>query len=121
MTTLRYCFNCFLFFLLCWCFQVRVLPWQPRRDAAPHHQSHRAPRLGNTQRWCWGGCGDPGGAQALGMGTRSHGAAWDPGWGHPLISPLRFQVNSTKACAEPLGDLSQLQDCRVFVQIINKM
>lgn len=30
-------------------------------------------------------------------------------------------VNSTKACAEPLGDLSQLQDCRVFIQIINKI
>lgn len=30
------------------------------------------------------------------------------------------QVNSTKVCADPLGDLSQLQDCRVFIQIINK-
>ncbi|XP_048807360.1 LOW QUALITY PROTEIN: nuclear mitotic apparatus protein 1 [Lagopus muta] len=30
-------------------------------------------------------------------------------------------VNSTKVCMEPLGDLSQLQDCRVFIQIINKI
>ncbi|OXB78034.1 UNVERIFIED_CONTAM: hypothetical protein H355_013583, partial [Colinus virginianus] len=30
-------------------------------------------------------------------------------------------VNSMKVCAEPLSDLSQLQDCRVFIQIINKI
>lgn len=38
----------------------------------------------------------------------------------PAKSRPRPQVNSTKVCAEPLGDLSQLQDCRVFIQIINK-
>ncbi|NXK24625.1 NUMA1 protein, partial [Arenaria interpres] len=30
-------------------------------------------------------------------------------------------VNSTKACTDPLSDLSQLQDCNVFVRIINKI
>ncbi|XP_042648345.1 nuclear mitotic apparatus protein 1 isoform X2 [Tyto alba] len=30
-------------------------------------------------------------------------------------------VNSTKVCANALGDLSQLQDCSVFIRIINKM
>ncbi|KAM6144692.1 LOW QUALITY PROTEIN: nuclear mitotic apparatus protein 1-like [Phoenicopterus ruber ruber] len=30
-------------------------------------------------------------------------------------------VNSTKVCTDPLDDLSQLQDCSVFVRIINKI
>ncbi|NXO54399.1 NUMA1 protein, partial [Aramus guarauna] len=30
-------------------------------------------------------------------------------------------VNSTKVCADPLDDLSQLQDCGVFIRIINKI
>ncbi|NXW58897.1 NUMA1 protein, partial [Eurystomus gularis] len=30
-------------------------------------------------------------------------------------------VNSTKVCPDPLDDLSQLQDCRVFLRIINKI
>ncbi|NXH10648.1 NUMA1 protein, partial [Bucco capensis] len=30
-------------------------------------------------------------------------------------------VNSTKACPNPLDDLSQLQDCSVFLRIINKI
>ncbi|XP_037231597.1 nuclear mitotic apparatus protein 1 isoform X2 [Falco rusticolus] len=30
-------------------------------------------------------------------------------------------VNSTKACTHPLDDLSQLQDCSVFIRIINKI
>lgn len=38
-----------------------------------------------------------------------------------LTVPSPPQVNSTKVCADPLGDLSQLQDCRVFIQIINEM
>ncbi|KAF1640480.1 Nuclear mitotic apparatus protein 1, partial [Eudyptes chrysocome] len=30
-------------------------------------------------------------------------------------------VNSTKVCTDPLDDLSQLQDCGVFIRIINKI
>ncbi|NWI68276.1 NUMA1 protein, partial [Todus mexicanus] len=30
-------------------------------------------------------------------------------------------VNSTKVCTDPLDDLSQLQDCSVFLRIINKI
>ncbi|NXK00552.1 NUMA1 protein, partial [Corythaixoides concolor] len=30
-------------------------------------------------------------------------------------------VNSTRVCTDPLGDLSQLQDCDVFIRIINKL
>ncbi|XP_059679773.1 nuclear mitotic apparatus protein 1 [Gavia stellata] len=30
-------------------------------------------------------------------------------------------VNSTKVCTDPLDDLSQLQDCSVFIRIINKI
>ncbi|XP_075598798.1 nuclear mitotic apparatus protein 1 isoform X2 [Balearica regulorum gibbericeps] len=30
-------------------------------------------------------------------------------------------VNSTKVCVDPLDDLSQLQDCGVFIRIINKI
>ncbi|NXD85327.1 NUMA1 protein, partial [Halcyon senegalensis] len=30
-------------------------------------------------------------------------------------------VNSTRVCADPLDDLSQLQDCSVFLRIINKI
>ncbi|NXI47576.1 NUMA1 protein, partial [Galbula dea] len=30
-------------------------------------------------------------------------------------------VNSTKVCADPLEDLSQLQDCSVFLRIINRI
>nr|XP_009672018.1 PREDICTED: nuclear mitotic apparatus protein 1-like [Struthio camelus australis]XP_009672019.1 PREDICTED: nuclear mitotic apparatus protein 1-like [Struthio camelus australis] len=30
-------------------------------------------------------------------------------------------VNSTDVCTDPLDDLSQLQDCSVFIKIINKM
>ncbi|NXT17869.1 NUMA1 protein, partial [Syrrhaptes paradoxus] len=30
-------------------------------------------------------------------------------------------VNSTKVCPDPLDDLSQLQDCSVFIRIINKI
>ncbi|NXI30675.1 NUMA1 protein, partial [Sterrhoptilus dennistouni] len=30
-------------------------------------------------------------------------------------------VNSTKVCPDPLNDLSQLQDCSVFIRIINKI
>ncbi|KAM9263424.1 nuclear mitotic apparatus protein 1 [Cariama cristata] len=30
-------------------------------------------------------------------------------------------VNSTEVCADPLDDLSQLQDCSVFIRIINKI
>ncbi|XP_029898144.1 nuclear mitotic apparatus protein 1 isoform X2 [Aquila chrysaetos chrysaetos] len=30
-------------------------------------------------------------------------------------------VNSTKVCTDPLDDLSQLQDCSIFIRIINKI
>ncbi|NXX22062.1 NUMA1 protein, partial [Podargus strigoides] len=30
-------------------------------------------------------------------------------------------VNSTEVCTDPLSDLSQLQDCNVFIRIINKI
>ncbi|NXH68656.1 NUMA1 protein, partial [Hydrobates tethys] len=36
-------------------------------------------------------------------------------------SALLAWVNSTKVCTHPLDDLSQLQDCSVFIGIINKI
>ncbi|NXC64972.1 NUMA1 protein, partial [Aleadryas rufinucha] len=37
------------------------------------------------------------------------------------VSALLAWVNSTKVCPDPLKDLSQLQDCRVFIRIIHKI
>ncbi|XP_053824683.1 nuclear mitotic apparatus protein 1 isoform X2 [Vidua chalybeata] len=37
------------------------------------------------------------------------------------VAALLAWVNSTKVCPDPLNDLSQLQDCSVFIRIIHKM
>ncbi|XP_072779218.1 nuclear mitotic apparatus protein 1 isoform X3 [Taeniopygia guttata] len=37
------------------------------------------------------------------------------------VAALLDWVNSTKVCPDPLNDLSQLQDCSVFLRIIHKM
>ncbi|NXS84391.1 NUMA1 protein, partial [Erpornis zantholeuca] len=37
------------------------------------------------------------------------------------VSALLAWVNSTKVCPDPLKDLSQLQDCSVFIRIIHKI
>ncbi|NXO76255.1 NUMA1 protein, partial [Sitta europaea] len=37
------------------------------------------------------------------------------------VAALLAWVNSTKVCPEPLNDLSQLQDCSVFIRIIHKI
>ncbi|XP_039909543.1 nuclear mitotic apparatus protein 1 isoform X1 [Hirundo rustica] len=37
------------------------------------------------------------------------------------VAALLAWVNSTKVCPDPLNDLSQLQDCSVFIRIIHKI
>ncbi|NXD28666.1 NUMA1 protein, partial [Spelaeornis formosus] len=39
----------------------------------------------------------------------------------PRVAALLAWVNSTKVCPDPLNDLSQLQDCSVFIRIIHKI
>lgn len=59
-------------------------------------------------------------AVALRSGQRSGSLAEMPLHATRAAALLTW-VNSTKVCADPLGDLSQLQDCRVFIQIINEI